>query len=172
MWRDPAQHYGHISASDVKHNLLSRDLQWQRFICCSVLSQSVISPLFGAELVELLAGSLQQPQTSQVPTRDDEQDIQKKPEHDHLCHVFYLIVHTHPSFLLIQNRSCKLPNSVGSLSGWGTKTWEVTESHMTIAQHVPDESVLAYDSAQVCVCVCVRVLPKSGSPLEWPQPRS
>lgn len=24
---------------------------------------------------------------------------------------------THPSFLLMQNRSCKLPNSVGSLSG-------------------------------------------------------
>lgn len=40
-------------------------------------------PLFGAELVELLAGSLQQPQASQVPTGwGGEQNMWKKPEHD------------------------------------------------------------------------------------------
>ena len=35
----------------------------------NILSNNNLTlPLFGAELVELLAGSLQQPQTSQVPT--------------------------------------------------------------------------------------------------------
>lgn len=55
---------------------------------------------------------------------------------------------THPSFLLIQNRSCRLPNSVGSLSGWGTKTYKVTEIHMNFAQNIPHEGVLTYE----CVC--------------------
>ncbi len=65
----------------------------------------------------------------------------------------------HPSFLLIQNRSCKLPNSVGSLSGWGTKTYKVTEIHMTFAPDVSDRNVSAYECehTRVCVCVCVCV---------------
>lgn len=33
---------------------------------------ALVSPLFGAELVELLAGCLQQPQTSQVPFKGQE----------------------------------------------------------------------------------------------------
>lgn len=51
------------------------------------------SPLFGAELVELLTGGLQQPQTTQVPAVGDEEDILRKPERDHRRRVFQLAVH-------------------------------------------------------------------------------
>lgn len=50
---------------------------------------------------------------------------------------------THPSFLLMQNRSCKLPNSIGSLSGWGSKTCQTECVYLCCKGKKPKTFVLA-----------------------------
>lgn len=58
-----------------------------------------ISPLLGAELVELLTGSLQQPEASKVPAVDDEHRNEKadNDQHYHVFKVMKSCVHTLPS---------------------------------------------------------------------------
>ena len=77
-----AQYDKNISASDAKYtqpvaskysSCVSNPLCWPG----KLLYELISSPLLGAELVELLTGSLQQPEASKVPTADDEHRYEK-----------------------------------------------------------------------------------------------
>ena len=78
---------------------------------------------------------------------------------------------TNPSFLLMQNRSCRLPNSVGSLRGWGSRTYKTdlllasAFGIMSVSQSV-SQSDCQSDCLTVwlsdCLTVCLPVVLGAG----------